>query len=88
MKSLNKLKLEKSGQVSDSSLVALFGGESIGCLESPFIEHEKVAAYSETADHYLRTKTRLGIPTIQIAEGGGPESVEPGNEENIRTGRI
>lgn len=51
MKSLNKLKLEKSGQVSDSSLVALFGGESIGCLESPFIEHEKVAAYSEAADH-------------------------------------
>lgn len=68
MKSLNKLKLEKSGQVSDSSLVALFGGESIGCLESPFIEHEKVAAYSEAADHYLRTKTRLGIPAIQIAE--------------------
>lgn len=68
MKSLNKLKLEKSGQVSDSSLVALFGGESIGCLESPFIEHEKVAAYSKAADHYLRTKTRLGIPAIQIAE--------------------
>lgn len=68
MKSLSRLKLDKSGHVPDSLLAALFKGESIGCLESPFIEHSKVAAYSEAADHYLRTKTRLGIPAIQIAE--------------------
>lgn len=68
MKSLNGLKLDKEGFVTDSSLVALFKAESIGCLESPFVEHEKVAAYSDAADQYLRTKTRLGIPAIQIAE--------------------
>lgn len=68
MKSLNGLKMDKEGFVTDSSLVALFKAESIGCLESPFVEHEKVAAYSDAADQYLRTKTRLGIPAIQIAE--------------------
>lgn len=68
MKSLRALKMDKKGHITDSSLVALFNGESIGCLESPFIEHEKIAVFSEAADHYLRTKTRLGIPAIQIAE--------------------
>ena len=68
MKSLNKLKLDKKGNITDSSLVKLFDGRSIGCLESPFIEHDKIATYSEAADNYLRTKTRLGIPAIQIAE--------------------
>ena len=46
----------------------MFQGGSIGCLESPFVEHEKVAQCAEAADHYLRTQTRLGIPAIQIAE--------------------
>lgn len=68
MKSLNRLKLDKKGEIIDSSLVKLFAGRSIGCLESPFIEHDKIATYSEAADNYLRTKTRLGIPAIQIAE--------------------
>lgn len=68
MKSLNALKMNKKGAITDSSLVSLFNGRSIGCLESPFIEHEKIATYSEAADHYLRTQTRLGIPAIQIAE--------------------
>lgn len=68
MKSLNRLKVDEKGKITESSLEALFEGESIGCLESPFIEHEKIAVYSEAADHYLRTKTRLGIPAIQIAE--------------------
>lgn len=68
MKSLSGLKLDKKGKVTDLSLNALFGGESVGCLESPFIEHEKIAVYSEAADMYLRTHTRLGIPAIQIAE--------------------
>lgn len=40
MKSLNGLTLDPQGHVTDSSLVQLFNGESIGCLESPFIEYE------------------------------------------------
>lgn len=68
MKSLNALKLDKKGKITEESLESLFSGQSIGCLESPFIEHDKIATYSEAADHYLRTKTRLGIPAIQIAE--------------------
>lgn len=68
MKSLNSLKMDSKGCVTDSSLVKLFAGKSIGCLESPFVEHDKIAAYSEAADHYLRHHTRLGIPAIQIAE--------------------
>lgn len=68
MKSLKALHLDDKGRVTDSSLVKVFAGQSIGCLESPFVEHDKVATYSEAADHYLRTKTRLGIPAIQIAE--------------------
>ncbi|MGM9796939.1 MAG: glycoside hydrolase family 3 protein [Parabacteroides sp.] len=68
MKSLNALQMDPKGHVTDSSLVALFQGQSIGCLESPFVEHQKVARYSEAVDQYLRTKTRLGIPAIQIAE--------------------
>ncbi|MGL4229711.1 MAG: glycoside hydrolase family 3 N-terminal domain-containing protein [Tannerellaceae bacterium] len=68
MKTLNALRIDNKGEISDSSLVQLFKGRSIGCLESPFLEHEKVAMYAEAADHYLRTQTRLGIPAIQIAE--------------------
>lgn len=68
MKSLKALELDNNNRVTDSSLVNLFAGESIGCLESPFVEHDKVAIYSEAADYYFRTKTRLGIPAIQIAE--------------------
>lgn len=68
MKSLKGLKLDNKNKVTDSSLIKVFEGRSIGCLESPFVEHDKVAIYSEAADHYLRTKTRLGIPAIQIAE--------------------
>lgn len=68
MKSLNALQTDNAGQVTDSSLVRLFRGRSIGCLESPFVEHHKMALYAEAADHYLRTQTRLGIPAIQIAE--------------------
>ena len=68
MKTLNALRIDDKGEISDSSLVQLFKGRSIGCLESPFLEHEKVAMYAEAADHYLRTQTRLGIPAIQVAE--------------------
>ena len=68
MKSLKNLKMDKNGNVIPESLEKLFGGKSIGCLESPFIEHEKIAEFSEAADAYLRNNTRLGIPAIQIAE--------------------
>jgi beta-glucosidase len=70
MKSLGKLKMDKDGNVTDSSLVVVFGGLSTGCIESPlyYITCEKIAKFAETADNYLRTKTRLGIPAIQIAE--------------------
>lgn len=68
MKSLNALRTDEGGDVTDDSLEKLFKEESIGCLESPFVEHDKIARYSEAADEYLRTKTRLGIPAIQIAE--------------------
>ncbi len=68
MLSLNQLELDESGEVSQNSLEQLFKGRSIGCLESPFVEHEKIAKFSEAADTYLRKHTRLGIPAIQIAE--------------------
>lgn len=68
MKSLESLEFDEKGKVTEASLEKLFGGRGIGCLESPFIEHEKIATYSEAADRYLREHTRLGIPAIQIAE--------------------
>jgi len=68
MKSLSALSFDDKGEVTEESLEKLFEGGSIGCLESPFVEHEKVAKFSEAADKYLREKTRLGIPAIQIAE--------------------
>lgn len=68
MKSLRTLEFDGKGRVTEASLEKLFAGKSIGCLESPFIEHEKIAKFSEAADRYLREHTRLGIPAIQIAE--------------------
>ena len=68
MKPLRLLKFDAQGNVSDSSLTHLFEGQGIGCLESPFIEHSKIAKLAEAADNYLRTKTRLGIPAILVAE--------------------
>jgi beta-glucosidase len=68
MLSLSKLETDKDGNVTDKSLKKLFDGQSVGCLESPFIGVEEIAKYSEAADKYLRKNTRLGIPAIQIAE--------------------
>lgn len=70
MKSLGNLKMDENGNVTDSSLEAVFGGQSTGCIESPlyYITYKKIAKFAEAADNYLRTKTRLGIPAIQIAE--------------------
>ena len=68
MLSLNQLEEDDLGEVTQESLELLFKGRSIGCLESPFLEHEKIAKFSEAADNYLRKNTRLCIPAIQIAE--------------------
>ena len=68
MLSLNKLKLDKNGKVSQKSLDSLFKGGSIGTLESPIIGVDEISKLSEAADSYLRKNTRLGIPAIQIAE--------------------
>ncbi len=68
MTSLRKLKTDSKGKVTKSSLEQLFKGESVGCVESPFIGVGEIAKFSEAADRYLRQHTRLGIPAIQIAE--------------------
>ena len=68
MKSLNGLRNNGEWDLSREALDAFFGAESIGCLESPFVEHERIAQISEAVDRYLRENTRLGIPAIQIAE--------------------
>ncbi|WP_242133434.1 glycoside hydrolase family 3 N-terminal domain-containing protein [Aestuariivivens marinum] len=68
MLSLSKLETGENGKVMDESLKKLFKGNSVGCLESPFIGVEEIAKFSEAADKYLRENTRLGIPGIQIAE--------------------
>ena len=68
MKQLSKLQLDKKGETESGSLESLFGGQSIGCMETPFIDHGTISEYSEAADHYLQTETRLGIPAIQTAE--------------------
>lgn len=66
--SLSKLKKDKNGQFDLDSLDALFRGNSIGTLESPFIGVDEISVCSEASDSYLREHTRLGIPAIQIAE--------------------
>lgn len=70
MKNLGNLNMDENGNVTDSSLDAVFSGNSTGCIESPlyYITYEKIAKFAEAADNYLRTKTRLGIPAIQIAD--------------------
>jgi beta-glucosidase len=68
MKSLSDLRIDEKGNVTVESMEKLFGGKSIGCLESPYVEYEKIAKVAEAADKYLREKTRLRIPGIQTAE--------------------
>ena len=68
MKGLSALKFGENGEVTEESLEALFKGKSIGVLESPFWTHEDIAKVSAAADRYLRERTPLGIPAIQIAE--------------------
>ncbi len=76
--SLAELKQDKQGNITEESLEDLFKGESIGCLDPPRwndltdkpIDVDGIAKFSEAADRYLRTKTRLGIPAIQVDLGG------------------
>jgi len=60
---------EKVGQMSMSSLdESLKSPIAYGVLESPFISAPEVAAQSIIAKRYAFTKTKLGIPPIQIGE--------------------
>jgi len=68
MAQLSKIKLDDNGNIIKASLDSLFKGQSIGCLESPFVGVDQISLLSEAADKYLRENTRLGIPALQIAE--------------------
>ena len=76
--SLTELKQDKQGNITEESLEELFKGESIGCLDPPRwndltdkpINVDDIAKFSEAADRYLRSKTRFGIPAIQVDLGG------------------
>ena len=68
MKTLSDFELDENGKVPEADLKEFFGDCGVGFLESPFIEHDKIALISQSADKYVREHTRLGIPSIQIAE--------------------
>ncbi len=76
--SLAELKQDNDGNITEESLEKLFNGESIGCLDPPRwneltnqpVNVADIAKFSEAADNYLRNKTRLGIPAIQVDLGG------------------
>ena len=76
--SLEELTQNVQGEITEESLEKLFKGESIGCLDPPRwnkltdkpIDVEGIAKFSEAADKYLREKTRLGIPALQVDLGG------------------
>lgn len=67
---LGDIKRDKHGKVVEEDLEQLFKGQSIGCLDPPMTNIEDVAIMGEAVDNYLRTKTRLGIPAIQLELGG------------------
>jgi beta-glucosidase len=67
---LNTIKRDKNGKVPGESLEKLFNGKGIGCLDPPRTDVEDIAIISAAADKYLREKTRLGIPAIQVELGG------------------
>ena len=67
---LADLKQDEKGNITQESLEELFHGESIGCLDPPITDVESIARFSEAADQYMRKKTRLGIPAIQVDLGG------------------
>lgn len=67
---LENIKRDEHGKVPEDAMEQLFKGESIGCLDPPRTDIEDIAIISEAADKYLRAKTRLGIPAIQLELGG------------------
>ncbi|MCW5928984.1 MAG: glycoside hydrolase family 3 C-terminal domain-containing protein [Chitinophagaceae bacterium] len=67
---LSSLKQDERGNIIRESLDKLFQGESIGCLDPPIADIDRIARFSEAADQYLRKNTRLGIPAIQVDLGG------------------
>lgn len=68
MAQLSKIQFDDNGIIIKASVDSLFKGQSIGCLESPFVGVDEISKVSEAADKYLRENTRLGIPALQIAE--------------------
>ena len=67
---LTKLKEDENGNITEESLDSLFKGKSVGALDPVRTNVKDIAKYSEAADRYLRTHTRLGIPAIQVELGG------------------
>lgn len=75
---LQDLKEDEYGRITEESLEQLFSGMGIGCVDPPItdgrtnkpIDVKGIAKYSEAADQYLRKKTRWGIPAIQVDLGG------------------
>ena len=67
---LTKLKKDENGNITQESLDRLFKGKSVGSLDPVRTNVRDIATYSEAADRYLRTHTRLGIPAIQVELGG------------------
>jgi len=67
---LDRIKRNENGKVPEEALEQLFKGQSIGCLDPPRTDVEDISIISEAADRYLRTKTRLGIPAIQVELSG------------------
>ena len=59
----------KDGEVTPEALARVFGGVSVGTIESPHGRPvEEVALKVQAAQVYLTTKTRLGIPALPIQE--------------------
>lgn len=68
MARLKDLDMDEKGILKEESMVKNFGEAGLGFLKNAFIGAEDMAKSGEVADRYLRTKTRLGIPAVQIAE--------------------
>jgi beta-glucosidase len=56
------------GEVSTSALRDTFGDMGIGCLQDPRMDAATSAATVNAVQRYLVEKTRLGIPSLVIAE--------------------
>ncbi|MFC2087701.1 glycoside hydrolase family 3 N-terminal domain-containing protein [Bacteroidota bacterium] len=63
---MNVVKPDNTGRITKKSLDEFFHGESIGSVQIPASNVDRIAKFSEAADHYLRNNTRLGIPALQV----------------------